>query len=181
MADKQIVLNIFGVLVLLGQLGIVVLFWAWILSATGWSVFDGKAKKVTNFLSENYIALACLIAVAATLGSLVLSEVLHFIPCKLCWYQRIFMFPQAIIFGVALWKNDRNIWRYSIALSVIGLLIAIYHIFLQTYPGVFPCSDEVANCTLSQFKIFNYITIPVMSATAFIILILLGVFGKRRK
>ncbi len=137
-------------------------------------------SKTGNFLSENSIAITLLISTAATLSSLFLSEVVLFIPCKLCWYQRIVMYPQVVILGIAFFKNDAKVKLYSLVLSLIGFLIAIYHIALQFYPGIFPCSDEVANCALKQFEYYGYITIPVMSASAFLAMILVILFGLRK-
>ncbi|OGH17309.1 MAG: hypothetical protein A3C30_01365 [Candidatus Levybacteria bacterium RIFCSPHIGHO2_02_FULL_40_18] len=138
-------------------------------------------KKITQFLSDNSLPFAFLVAVAATAGPLFLSEIAHFTPCKLCWFQRIFMFPQVLILGIATFKNDFSIKRYILPMSVIGAAIAIYHYLLQTSPIPLPCSDEVANCTLKQFAYFGYITIPLMSFTAFALIIFLMLFLKRQK
>lgn len=135
----------------------------------------------TAFISSNFLIFSFFIALFATGGSLLFSEVAHFTPCKLCWYQRIFMYPQVILFGLAMWKNDSKIRIYTLTLSVIGGLIALYHVGLQWYPAVFlPCSDETANCAIKQFAVYGYITIPVMSLTAFLLLIFLGLAAKRR-
>lgn len=146
--------------------------------------FNAKGKSATGrasaFLKNNSIAIAFLVSAMATLSSLFMSLVAHFIPCELCWYQRIFMFPQVIILGIALWKNNTQVRLTSMVLSIIGLLIALYHILLQYYPAIFPCSNEAANCALVQFKYFGYITIPFMSATAFVLLILIMLFGLRK-
>src|SRR6059036_3097018 len=97
------------------------------------------------------LLLSWLAAVIATLGSLYFSEVLNFIPCTLCWYQRIFMYPLAIILGIAFYRNDQGIFRYTLPLSIIGMIISGYHIALQKIPylqqfemcksGV-PCSKD---------------------------------------
>ncbi|MBP6913456.1 MAG: disulfide bond formation protein B [Candidatus Levybacteria bacterium] len=137
----------------------------------------------SEFVHKNSLLLAFLIATMATLSSLFLSEIVLFPPCKLCWYQRIFMYPQVIILGVGLLLNDKMAKLYALILSVIGLMIAAYHILLQFFPGIFPCTDEIASCALKQFDYFGYITIPVMSASAFAAIIVILVFGyqKHRK
>lgn len=139
-------------------------------------------KKLANVIGQNSIPLTFLIATCATLGSLVLSELALFPPCELCWYQRIFMYPQVIILGVATFLNDARARIYALILSAIGLGIAVYHILVQLYPGMFQCSGEVAKCSAKQLEYFGYITIPAMSATAFaaIIIILLFSFVKRK-
>lgn len=138
-------------------------------------------KKLVGFISDNYIALIFVISAGATISSLALSDILSFVPCKLCWYQRAFMYPQALIAGIALFVNDVKARIYLLALSIIGLLIAIYHILVQLFPGVIRCGDEIVNCSSKQFAGFGYITIPVMSLTAFGLIILVSLYGKVRK
>lgn len=113
------------------------------------------------------------IALAATLGSLLFGEVLKYPPCTLCWYQRICMYPLVFIFGAAIWYEERNSLKYSLPLSVIGFVIACYHNLL--YYGIIPdsikpCSEGVS-CTSKQIEIFGFLTIPLMSWTSFLILI----------
>lgn len=129
-----------------------------------------KKNRLKNFFQENSILFAFIIASIATLGSLFFSEVAGYIPCMLCWYQRIFMYPQVIILGVALVTNDNKVYKYVLPLSLIGGLIGIYHYALQTFPTVLPCTDEVAKCSARDAATFGFITIPYMSATAFILI-----------
>lgn len=138
-------------------------------------------KRFFNFISTNYLSFGFLLSLSAVLGSIFLSEVAKYPPCELCWYQRIFMFPQPIILGIAMLKNDYQAKLYSVVLALIGLLIAIYHILIQNGQLVSPCSNQVVNCSLKQFVYFGYVTIPVMSATAFILLIILALPGMIRK
>ncbi len=171
---KDTVLYFFSTFTVFGDVLIVLILIAFLLKKTKF------ARKFLNFLSENYLPIAFLIASFATLGSLTFSEILHFDPCKLCWFQRIFMYPQVLIFLIALLKKDRNVWRISLALSLFGFFTALYHVFLQMYPSSLPCSDEVVSCAKVQFRFFGYITIPVMSTTAFSALILLNLLGKKK-
>lgn len=138
-------------------------------------------KRFFNFISDNYLSLGFLLSLSATLGSIFLSEVAQYPPCELCWFQRIFMFPQPIILGIAMMKNDHLAKIYSVVLASIGLLIAIYHILIQNGQLVSPCSNQAINCSLKQFVYFGYVTIPVMSATAFVMLILLALPGLFQK
>src|SRR3954451_12070065 len=63
-------------------------------------------------------------ALVATLGSLYFSEVAHFVPCKLCWYQRIAMYPLVPILGLAAWRRDRHIWPYGTLVAILGAAIS---------------------------------------------------------
>lgn len=168
----------FGLATVFGQILLGVLFILFLIYKSS------KGKKFTELfglISSNYLVLSFFIALFATAGSLVLSEIVKLPPCELCWYQRVFVYPQVVIFGIAAFKNDFKVRIYSLALSVIGALIALYHISLQLYPAVFPpCSDEVASCTTKQFVVYDYVTIPVMSLTIFLMLIFLGFAAKRR-
>jgi len=172
------VIDIFSTITLFGQIissGLIILL---ILKRT--DPKNKTIKRVTNTISENYIALILVVSAVATIGSLTLSEILNFFPCKLCWYQRIGMYPIAIISFVALIFNKSEIKKYVLALSVIGILIATYHILMQTFPTAFECTDEVAKCSAVQFAAYGYITIPVMAFTAFLLIILVSLFGKEK-
>lgn len=145
--------------------------------------FNRKVKlinKAISFSSENSLIFIFIISVVATLGSLFLSEIAHFTPCKLCWYQRVFMYPTALISGIALARGDKNLKPYILTLAIFGFLIAAYHYSLQMIPNL-PCSDEIASCSAKQFATFGYITIPFMSASAFALIILLSILAVRKK
>lgn len=130
------------------------------------------------------LLLSWLAAVIATLGSLYLSEVLHFIPCTLCWYQRIFMYPLAIILGIAFYRNDKDIYRYTLPLSIIGMMISGYHILLQkvTYLQQFEMCKTGVPCSKDYLNLLGFITIPMMAFTAFtIITICLAILARSRR
>ncbi|OIP57685.1 MAG: hypothetical protein AUK12_02910 [Candidatus Levybacteria bacterium CG2_30_37_29] len=132
-------------------------------------------------MSGNFLSFGFLVSLSATLGSIFLSEVAKYPPCELCWIQRVFMFPQAVILGIGMVKNDISARLYSVVLSTIGLLIAAYHILVQNGQLLSPCSNQSVNCSVKQFVYFGYVTIPVMSATAFAVLILLALPAFKRK
>lgn len=128
-----------------------------------------------------YLQIAFLVSLVATMGSLYFGEVLRYPPCTLCWYQRICMYPLVIIMGTALWKNDDSFYRNVLPLSGIGLIIAIYHNLL--YYGIIPdsitpCTQGVS-CTTKQIEIMGFITIPLMSLIAFIIIFVLGLISAK--
>lgn len=140
-----------------------------------------KNKFAIRMLAKHAVWLAFVVSLSATLLSLYYSEIAHFAPCKLCWYQRIFLFPQPILFGIAIWKK-LPIVTYSLALSVIGALIAAYHTALQfdIAPSL-PCTKEAVSCTQRFILEYGYITIPTMSLTAFLLLIILMLFARFAK
>ncbi len=78
--------------------------------------------------------MAMIAAWIATCGSLFMSEAIGWIPCQWCWYQRIFMYPIAVILPLGLLRRDRNVAVYSLALSIIGIFASTYHILLQKVP-----------------------------------------------
>lgn len=116
-----------------------------------------------------HLYFAWFVALAATLGSLFFSEVLHLPPCILCWYQRIAMYPLVAILAVAIIRKDKNVPFYVLPLSIIGLGFAFFHWLLQL--GIIP--DRLAPCTLGiscttkYVEYWHFITIPLLSLFAF--------------
>lgn len=118
--------------------------------------------------------LALLVAAVATFGSLYLSEVAHFVPCRLCWYQRIAMYPLVPILGLAAWQRDRHIRPYVAILAGIGLLISCYHVLVERFPSLESKVCEASNpCTIRWVEHFGYVTIPVMAGSAFALILTL--------
>lgn len=109
------------------------------------------------------------VTAGAMAGSLYFSEVAHFNPCKLCWYQRIIMYSLAIIFLVAALRRDKAIARYSVVLASIGIPIFVYHYLLEWYPTLESnvCSIDVP-CTTIWFREFGFVTLTFMAGSAFI-------------
>ena len=110
-------------------------------------------------------------SLTATLGSLYLSEILGLIPCMLCWLQRIFMYPLAVILGIAAYRGDDGIAPYSLSLAGIGGSISIYHYLLQKLPALQQaalCSGDVP-CSDPHFNWLGFITIPFLALVAFAI------------
>jgi disulfide bond formation protein DsbB len=127
--------------------------------------------------------LAWLIAAVATAGSLFFSEYSNFIPCRLCWYQRIFMYPMAIVLlGTALRRDVRGAFLYAIWLPIIGIGVSAYHIYIEYHPEAETAGCKVgAPCTIKWIDKFGYITLPVLAASAFaaIITLLLLAWSRR--
>ncbi len=120
--------------------------------------------------SSRYIAL--LAAWIATCGSLYMSEVLGWIPCLLCWYQRILMYPLALILPVGILRRDKGLHKYVLALSLPGACVSLYHYLVQKVPGMealAPCKIGVP-CTSDYLNWLGFITIPFLALTAFLII-----------
>ena len=119
--------------------------------------------------SSRHIAL--LAAWIATSGSLFLSEVLHWQPCLLCWYQRILMYPLAVILTVGIMRNDRGIHWYVLPLSLTGVLTSLYHyLLIKTDLFIPPACTGGVPCNVDYIDIFGFINIPFMALTAFTII-----------
>ncbi|MFH1171460.1 MAG: disulfide bond formation protein B, partial [bacterium] len=105
------------------------------------------------------IALVFFVALLSMLGSLALSEISGYAPCDLCWYQRILMYPLVILFGLALLKKNRDVRLQGIVLSILGGILAIYHVILQLgAPAIVPCSTRVfaISCGTTIFRFYGY-------------------------
>ncbi|QQG44197.1 MAG: disulfide bond formation protein B [Candidatus Roizmanbacteria bacterium] len=129
--------------------------------------------------------LVFLVALTSTLGSLFYSEIAKYSPCVLCWYQRIFMYPQVFLVYLANIRNERVITPYLILMNVIGALLALYHYIIQLAPkaSLLPCEiGGAVSCTKKFTLYYGFITIPMMSLTAFVLnLILLIYFSEKSK
>lgn len=128
--------------------------------------------------------LAWLVSLVATLGSLWFSEVRGFVPCTLCWYQRILMYPLAIQLGIAAWRGDVSIIRYALPLTTLGGLIAAYHVLVQKIPdfGFASTCRSGVPCNAAYIEWFGWVTIPVLSLSAFVLItILLGAVAATRR
>ena len=114
--------------------------------------------------------LAFAVSAIATGGSLFFSEVAHYVPCELCWFQRIFMYPLSIVTLLAALFNDHRVARYLVPLPVIGAGFAIYHVLVEE--GVVTQSQSClvsapGGCATKWIDEFGYVTIPVLALTGF--------------
>ena len=124
------------------------------------------------------------LTLAGTALTLLYSEVLGFAPCGICWLQRVFLYPQVVLFALALYKRDKKLADYSIALSVVGGFFALYQHYLQMGgEAVLPCpaTGPSLDCASRFLFEFGYITFPLMSATLFAFLIVLMLFVRKSK
>ncbi|MDX1447883.1 MAG: disulfide bond formation protein B [Acidimicrobiia bacterium] len=115
---------------------------------------------------RNGVGLAALVALGSTAGSLVYSEYYLFEPCRLCWYQRIAMYPLVVTLGIGWWRSDRAVVRYVVPPAVIGGGISLWHLanqWLLTEPS---CAVG-ASCAVRYVTEFGFVTIPFMAFSGF--------------
>jgi disulfide bond formation protein DsbB len=129
--------------------------------------------------------LAFAIAAVAMVGSLYLSEGAHFLPCALCWYQRIAMYSAAVLLAVALVRRRIDVHVYVIPLAAIGGLISVYHMLVERFPRLESgACKSTTPCTVIWTRRFGYLTIPTMALTAFVgivTLLALGSYARTRQ
>jgi len=112
------------------------------------------------------------LAVFGTLGTLYVSDILNIEPCSLCWYQRICLYPLAIIAGRAAWLGFHGIAAYLMPQTWIGLGLALYHVAIQGSPTWQPISLSPAgpNCAIKVSLGLGFFTLPILSVIVFSII-----------
>jgi len=163
------VVTILSVMVIVAQLIMLIVAGSALLGRQG-------KNSVLDFFTKHGLVLMLIATLVATCGSLFFSEIAGWNPCKYCWIQRIFMYPVAVMLPIAIWKRDRGIARYILALSIIGACYAAYHYYIQMYDIVAsplnpatPCDASGESCVKTPFVEFGYITVPMMALTAFLL------------
>ena len=131
-----------------------------------------RTTKMTKEKKELVLFIIWAQSVIATLGSLFFSEVMQYIPCELCWYSRILMYPLVIIYGVALFKKEVTVALPGMILSGIGTVVATYHYLIQKIPALQAAGDScgVIPCTTEYINYFGFVTIPFLALTAFVVI-----------
>lgn len=123
--------------------------------------------------SENLLLIAWSQAIVATAGSLFYSEIMGYIPCELCWYQRIIMYPLVFIYGIAAIKKEINIALPGLFMSGIGILVSTYHYLIQKVSAFQElggsCTGGVP-CNAVYVNYFGFITIPFLALIAFMVI-----------
>jgi disulfide bond formation protein DsbB len=150
--------------------------------------FNKENNKFLNFIKKHFLIIGFLISLFASVFSLIYSEIIGFPPCELCWYQRVFMFPQVFLFGIALLeKFTRNtsqsevggnikIIKYSMSLLSVGFIISLYQNIVYYFgnKASVPCDASGVSCYKQLISEFGgYISIPMLSLTTFVSLIVL--------
>ncbi len=144
------------------------------LAGRWWTAVARLRSELAAAVGPQAIQLGFIVALVATAGSLYFSEVAHFIPCKLCWYQRIAMYPLVPMLGLAVWRRDLAVRPYALTLALLGAPISAYHYLLERFPTLEAGACDPTNpCTLVWVWRFRYISIPLMAGSAFLLIAVL--------
>lgn len=175
-----LVINAMFVLTMLGQAFLVALLAGWLFAFVYAPWRQTFHRLLAAVFHRRDISFAFLVALGAVAGSLFMSEVAGFAPCVLCWYQRAAVYPAALILGVDVARMKTRVRPYAMALSIAGFVVAGYQNLLQA--GLLPppactLSPDAVSCTQTYTLGFGYITIPLMSLTAFALLIAILAIG----
>lgn len=138
---------------------------------TGLELEYGYLERLESFLSRKYRELAFLQALVAMSGSLYMSNVLGWTPCRLCWFQRIAIYPLVVLLGTSLVLDREDVKDYVLPLVILGVPISVYHYAIQrveqfTSAG---CSVFAVSCSTEYTFYFGYITVPMMALTALVV------------
>jgi len=132
-------------------------------------------RDVQIFLGRYALLLAFLISISAVIGSLFYSEIIGFEPCVLCWWQRVFLYPLVIIFGMAIWKKAPRAFLYAVPLTLLGALVASYHSYVSLGgASLLPCTAVGEACSKVYVMAFGYVTLPFMGLTVALYILLLA-------
>jgi disulfide bond formation protein DsbB len=176
----QTVETFYGILALVAfafVIGIVVLGLLAVVSEAAADAFDAVAEAI----APNALAMGWIVAFLATAGSLYFSEVAHFEPCTLCWYQRIAMYPLVVILGIAVARRDTAGALYAAGLAGIGAVIAAYHVALEWFPALDSGTCDPDNpCTLVWFRVFGFVSLPTLALAAFLLILTFCLVRLRR-
>lgn len=149
-------------------------------------LFTRGKSRVLEFLTKNSTILALIVSAVAVASSLTFSDWFEMSPCKLCWFQRIFIFPQVILLLVALLKKHHDqITCYVMTLACFAMPISIFHYLLQMTdaPAIHsfaPCdvTGQAPSCSGFYVIMYDYITIPMMALTTSALILLLMILRK---
>lgn len=154
-----------------------------------YNYFFLKNDRVTSLVTTLAWPIVIGVTTASVAMSLVYSEYFMFIPCSLCWLQRIALYPQALLSCIAFkFKDDRHFPMYGIALSIFGFLVAAYQYLYQMLPrdtgsgGTLPCLADGSNadCAVKVIDLFGFVTFPFIAAVTFAFLIAVYLHMLRR-
>jgi disulfide bond formation protein DsbB len=128
-------------------------------------------ERVRDSLGESGLAIAAIIALTATAGSLYLSEGADLLPCTLCWYQRIAMYSLALVLAVGTVRRDWAVRPYALALALAGPVVSVYHYLVERFPDleVEGSCDAFNPCSLVPVWRLHFVSIPFMALSAFLL------------
>lgn len=154
--DADLLATFFALLLLCGTAGVV----------AAWFVPTLKTE-----VGRSALTVAAVVTVGASLGSLWFSESAGFVPCELCWYQRIAMYPLAVLVTIAAIRGDHHIRPYAMVLASAGGLISLYHSQVQLFPEQSSVCQASNPCSAAWVDALGFLTIPHMAAIAFALVI----------
>ena len=140
------------------------------------ALFSPRARAVVvgwaRTIAPQSVVFAWIVATVTTLGSLYYSEHAGFVPCELCWYQRIVMYPLVIVLGVAMLRRDRAVWITALVFVVIGAPLSLYHWLVERVPAFAESSScsAVVPCTAPWFEKLGFVTLAWMAMSSFLLI-----------
>ncbi|MFB6191557.1 MAG: disulfide bond formation protein B [Candidatus Nanohaloarchaea archaeon] len=157
-------------------------FILYVLGKAGLELKSVYLERLERFTGERYRELAFLLALTATSGSLYMSNVLGWTPCRLCWFQRIAIYPIVLLVGTALVLKRFDVEDYVLPLMMAGIPVSVYHYMVQRIQQFHSagCSVLSVSCSTEYTFYFGYINVPMMALTAMVaILVLMWKFSSR--
>ncbi len=139
-----------------------------------------KRNALTEKIESHGLLLIFLLSAGSAAMTLLYSDVFGFVPCGLCWFERIFLYPVVIISGIALWKKKRDVADYILGLSIPGAVIALYHHYVQMGGSEFiACPVSGVSCAKRIIFEFDYVTFPLMAFTLFVCIVVVALYLRR--
>ena len=138
--------------------------------------------QMARWVLQRRAAFTFAVALVSTLGSLYFSEIADYVPCRLCWFQRVFMYPIAVVALVGLIRRDAAARWYSASLAVLGAAVSTYHYLIES--GVLPDSETCAlfgpPCSEVWFKSFGFVSLAFMALCGFVAIVVLNLLPLAR-
>jgi len=165
--DTIVALAVLGVV---GQVMVAMLILIGGMAAIG---FTAPLRALRSALWGYELWAGFVVASIGTGGSLFLSEIAGFVPCDLCWFQRVCMYPLSLLLLFAAFHNDYRVTRYLLPIPAVGACISIYHLLIENQVIGEPSSCRIGGtgCSVKWINEFGYVTIPTLALTGFLLLI----------
>lgn len=154
--------DLLGIAILLSHIAIVLYVVYRLMLKKNWS------QNTASLIQKYGLLAAALVALGATVGSLVISYGFGIPACDLCWFQRTMIYPLGVILLVAWWRDDKEVWRYALPLAGIGALVGLYQHIMQAWPSLGLACGALsggASCTARYLFEYGYITLPLLGVT----------------
>ncbi len=178
--DTDTVTLLFALLAVVAEVAVV----AAVVLAVGGRFSPAIARRrhqVLDWVGSDALRLAFAVAAVCTAGSLYLSEVANFRPCFLCWMQRGFMYPLAVVLAVAAWRGAGWSGRVIAGIALAGGLVSVYHVLVERFPGLESSACDPDNpCSLIWVERLGYLTIPTMALSGFALIAVLALVARSR-